>query len=147
MKIPWATTIETYLQWLSDEHQHVLNQIITRINEHRDPWYEMSYRRNMICREIPLSTYPTTYNKQPLMFAAIARQKNNYSLHLTPIYAWWCETYTDLLEQWFKRISKKPNMWKGCIRFKKIEDVPRQEITQIIQLCPVKKLIQIYEDR
>jgi hypothetical protein len=34
----------------------------------------------MISYEIPLSRYPDTYNAKPLLFAALAAQKNNFSL-------------------------------------------------------------------
>jgi hypothetical protein len=37
----------------------------------------------MLAYEIPLSRYPDTYNQQPLMYLALAAQKNNYALYLT----------------------------------------------------------------
>ena len=40
----------------------------------------------MITYEIPLQTFPDTYNKQPLMYAAIASQKRHMSVYLMSIY-------------------------------------------------------------
>jgi hypothetical protein len=40
----------------------------------------------MITYEVPLKTYPDTYNKQPLMYAALASQKNHMAVYLVAIY-------------------------------------------------------------
>jgi len=36
----------------------------------------------MISYEIPLETFPKTYNKKPLQYASLAPQKNYMSLYL-----------------------------------------------------------------
>lgn len=41
----------------------------------------------MITWQIPLARYPTTYNKRPLAYVALAAQKNNYALYLSGVYA------------------------------------------------------------
>jgi hypothetical protein len=76
----------------------------------------------MIAYEIPLTRYPNTYNGQPLMFAALASQKNYMSLYLTTVYG------DRATEKWFKESyktrGKKLDMGKSCVRFKELEDCP-----------------------
>ena len=40
----------------------------------------------MIVYQVPLKTYPDTYNKQPLMYAGLASQKNHMAVYLSGIY-------------------------------------------------------------
>lgn len=40
----------------------------------------------MITYQVPLQTYPDTYNGQPLMYAALASQKNHMAVYMTGIY-------------------------------------------------------------
>jgi hypothetical protein len=35
---------------------------------------------------VPLEVYPDTYNKKPMMYAALASQKNHMAVYLTGIY-------------------------------------------------------------
>ena len=48
--------------------------------------YEEAMNWGMITYQVPLETYPDTYNKQPLMYAALASQKNHMAVYLTGIY-------------------------------------------------------------
>ncbi len=36
----------------------------------------------MITCQVPLETYPDTYNKQPLLYAALESQKNHMAVYL-----------------------------------------------------------------
>ena len=40
----------------------------------------------MITYQVPLTLHPRTYNGQPLMYAALAAQKNYFVLHLMGVY-------------------------------------------------------------
>jgi len=41
----------------------------------------------MIADQVPLRTYPDTYNGQPLMYAALASKKRHMAVYFTGIYA------------------------------------------------------------
>ena len=97
----------------------------------------------MLCYVIPLSTYPVTYNKMPLVFAALASQKSYMTIYLMNIYS------NTVDEEWFvdryRASGKKLNMGKSCVRFKKLEDLPIQLIGEAVSRTPVSAFIQMYE--
>ena len=70
----------------------------------------------MLSYEIPLSTYPDTYNKQPLMHVALAAQKNTYALYTTNVRS--NPALLARLTAAYKSVGKKLEMGGGCIRFK-----------------------------
>ncbi len=49
--------------------------------------YEEVMNWGMITYQVPLTTYPDTYNGKPLMYAALASQKNHMAVYLTAVYA------------------------------------------------------------
>ncbi len=93
--------------------------------------------------EIPLSRYPTTYNKKPLAYAALAAQKNYFSLYLMGVYAGSGEE-TSLRDE-FEAAGKKLDMGKSCIRFTKLDDLPLHVIGKAIAATPVDDYIGRYE--
>lgn len=93
--------------------------------------------------EIPLERYPNTYNGQPLMFAALAPQKNYCALYL-------CGAYQDpeverALRAGFKAAGKKLDMGKSCIRFRDADDLALDVIGSIVRDSPVKAFIAQHE--
>ncbi len=59
-------------------------------------------------------------------YVALANQKNYISLHLMPIYV-----YPELRAK-FDASNKKLKCGKGCINFKRAEDLPLETIAEII---------------
>jgi len=57
----------------------------------------------MIVYQIPLERYPETYNKKPLMLAAIASQKNYISLYLMSVYG---------TRNWRNGLRAKVKIWE-----------------------------------
>ena len=97
----------------------------------------------MISWEIPLDRYPKTYNKQPLMYAALASKKNYMSLYLMCVYVH-DGTQTEF-ERRFKASGKKLNMGKSCVRFKTTDDLPMDLIAYTIASTSVDDYIKSYE--
>jgi len=77
-----ARTPAEYLASLSEERRDVISAVRKLILANLPEGIQKSMNFGMICQEIPLSTYPVTYNKQPFMFAALAAQKHYFSLYL-----------------------------------------------------------------
>ena len=103
-----------------------------------------SMQFGMIGYVIPLATYPETYKGKPLMYAALASQKNYMSLYLMNIYA------DQEAEQWvtdsYRASGKKLDMGKSCVRFKNFEDLPMDLIGKAVARTPVPDFIARYED-
>jgi hypothetical protein len=138
-----AKTVQDYINSLPAERKEVITQLRQIILKHLPKGYEEGILYNMPAYYIPLATYPTTYNGQPLTIAALACQKNYMSLHLLSI-------YTDQeTEQWFKdrlvASGKKLDMGKACIRFTKLEDLPLDLIADAIARISVPVYIANYE--
>lgn len=138
-----AQTVQEYLDSLPEERRHALEQVRQVILAHLPDGYQEGMQYGMIGYYIPLTRYPTTYNGQPLGYAALASQKNYMSLYLMNIYG------DPQIEQWFReeyrRTGKRLDMGKSCVRFKKVEDLPLALIGQAIGLASVDEFIHRYE--
>ena len=77
------TTPAAYLASLPAERRKVIAAVRAVIRKNLPKGYVESMNWGMIAYEIPLSRYPVTYNKQPLMYLALAAQKNNYAFYMT----------------------------------------------------------------
>ncbi|MEA5078368.1 MAG: DUF1801 domain-containing protein [Anaerolineaceae bacterium] len=138
-----ALTPQEYLLSLPAERRTVIAAVRDLILANLPPGYVETMNWGMLSYEIPLSTYPNTYNGQPLSFAGLAAQKNNYALYLMVVYA--NPVLLQRLQDAYTRADKKLDMGKSCIRFKKLEDLIQPVIAEIIAAVPVPKYIEVYE--
>ncbi len=81
-----ATTVEEYLSGLPDSRREAIQAARNTILENLPKGYEEVMNWGMITYQVPLEIYPDTYNLKPLMYAALASQKNHMALYLTGIY-------------------------------------------------------------
>ena len=97
----------------------------------------------MISYEIPLATYPETYNRKPLMYAALASQKRHISIYLMSIYAQ--PDAADTFEQAYRATGKRYDAGKACVRFRTLDDVPLNLIAEAIASTSVEQYIALTE--
>ncbi|MGI9179537.1 MAG: DUF1801 domain-containing protein [Longimicrobiaceae bacterium] len=138
-----ATTPEQYLSELPEERRAVVAAVRDTILRNLPGGYRESMSWGMLSYEIPLERYPTTYNKQPLGYAALAAQKNGYSLYLTCVYS--DAEQERRLREGFAAAGKKLNMGKSCVRFKRLDDLPLELIGELIASTPPDQFIARYE--
>jgi len=81
-----AQTVEGYLNALTDDRREIISTIRNRILDILPDGYVESINWGMISYEIPLETYPDTYNGQPLGIASIASQKNHLAIYMMGCY-------------------------------------------------------------
>ena len=74
--------VEDYLKDLPEDRREIISTIRSKILKNLPIGYVESMNWGMISYEIPLETYPDTYNNQPLGIAAIASQKNHIAIYL-----------------------------------------------------------------
>ncbi len=139
-----AKTVKDYLNELPAKKRTVVKKVRDVILKNLPEGYEETMNWGMISYEVPLTRYPDTYNNKPLMFAAIAAQKNYFSLYLTPVYQS-SEKEKWLREQYAKE-GLKIDMGKSCLRFKSIEDIPLSAIGKLISEVSVEEFIELYEE-
>jgi uncharacterized protein YdhG (YjbR/CyaY superfamily) len=144
MKIE-ATTPEQYIEQLPSERKEAISKLREVIFENLPEGFteEMSY--GMIGYVVPKSIYTGGYHANPelpLPFINIASQKNHIAVYHSGIYA------DKNLMDWFvrefpKHSSKKLDMGKSCLRFKKPEDIPFELIGQLAGKMTVDEWIKI----
>ena len=138
-----AATVDAYLAELPEERRQVVTAIREVIRRNLPPGYVETMNWGMISYEIPLDRYPATYNNQPLGYAALAAQKNNYALYLTG--AAGDERQAEQLRAAFAKAGKKLDMGKSCVRFRKTDDLPLDAIGEIVAATPPDAFIAQYE--
>jgi len=139
-----AATVEGYLAELADDRREAIEAVRTVILENLPSGYAEVMNWGMITYEVPLEIYPDTYNRQPLMFAALASQKNYMAVYLTGIYI--SDAARDEFEKAYRATGKRFDVGKSCVRFRKLEDLPLELIGETIASIPVVRLIARVEE-
>jgi len=135
------TTIPTdYLASLPQDRREVISTIRDLILENLPEGYQETINWGMLSYEVPLETYPDTYNQKPLNYIGLAAQKNYNSLYLMSVYQNPAD-YQELMDA-FDAMGVKPNMGKSCIRFKKLDQLPLETISRLIAKTSVKDFIE-----
>lgn len=137
---PNAKSIESYLAELGDEHRSTLETVRQVILDNLPAGYEEAMNWGMITYQVPLKEYPDTYNGKPLMYVALASQKNHMSVYLTSIYME--DADRQAFEDAYRQTGKRYDVGKSCVRFRKLDDLPLELIGQSIASCPMSEFIR-----
>ncbi len=135
-----AATVQEYLSELPPERRQIIEKVRQTILDHLPDGYEEVMNWGMITYQVPLEVYPDTYNKKPLMYAALASQKNHMAVYLTGIYL-----DGDLqqdFEEKYRASGKRYDVGKSCVRFRELEDLPLELIGESIQAFEMEDFIQ-----
>ena len=138
-----ATTPSAYLASLPAERRKVVAAVRKVIRENLPAGYVESMNWGMLAYEVPLTRYPDTYNGQPLMYLALAAQKNNYALYLTSAAS--NKTLMAELASAYKAAGRKLDMGKSCLRFKQLEELPLEVIGALVASTSVEDRIEAHE--
>jgi uncharacterized protein YdhG (YjbR/CyaY superfamily) len=142
-----AKTVNDYIDELPEERKEAFLKLRNGILNNLPKGFEEQMSYGMLGYVVPHSIYPSGYHcnpKLPLPFISIGSQKNFIVLHHLGIYA-----NTDLLE-WFtaeypKYGNHKLDMGKGCIRFKKLGQIPFDLIAELAGKVTMEDWIDCYE--
>ena len=138
-----AATPEAYIAELPPDRAELISRVRDLVNRNLPEGFVERMNWGMISWELPLERYPDTYNKQPLVYAGLAAQKNHNALYLNCIYA--SDERTRRLGEGYAAAGKKLDMGKSCIRFKKAEDLAEEVLAEAIRSVPVDAFITEYE--
>ena len=137
-----AETVDEYLAELPDGRRDAIEEVRETILENLPDGYVESMNWGMIAYEVPLETFPDTYNGQPFMYAALASQKNHMAVYLTTVYA------DGEIDDWFREryeaTGKKLDLGKSCVRFKKLEQLPVELIGEVIGRTSMDEFLERY---
>jgi uncharacterized protein YdhG (YjbR/CyaY superfamily) len=135
-----AATVEEYLDELTPERREQIEAVRAVILENLPEGYEEAMNWGMISYQVPLEVYPDTYNKQPMMYAALASQKNHMAVYLTGIYM--DDPSREEFEAAYKETGKRYDVGKSCVRFKKLDDLPLPLIGETIAAFTVDEFVE-----
>ena len=136
-----AKAVEEYLASLPQDRRESISAVRQIILNNLPDGYEEVMNWGMITYQVPQETYPDTYNGQPLMYAALASQKNHMALYLTGIYA--SESSRSEFEAAYKATGKRFDVGKSCVRFRKLDDLPLPLIADSIASVKVEDLVNL----
>lgn len=142
-----ATTVEAYLAELPEDRRQAISKLRKVIKKSLPKGFREQMNYGMIGYVVPHSLYPSGYHcdpKLPLPFMGVASQKNFIAVYHMGVYAnpellrWFTESHS-------KASSKKLDMGKSCIRYKKPEDIPYELIGQLVSKITPAEWIAMYE--
>ena len=139
-----AKTVEQYISELPPERKGAIIKVRQTILENLPEGYEETMNWGMICYEVPLKTHPNTYNKKPLMYAALASQKNHMAVYLSGIYI--NEKAREDFEKTYRATGKRFDVGKSCVRFRKLDDLPLELIGKAIASLSVRDFVARFEE-
>jgi hypothetical protein len=138
-----ATTVDDYLAGLPDDRRTALAAVREVILASLPPGIVETIDWGMISYEVPLSTYPDTYNGRPLLFAALASQKNHMAVYLTALYA--NEALRVAFEDDYRATGRRLDMGKSCVRFRTLDDLPLDLVGRAIAACSAEGLCAAHD--
>lgn len=140
-------TVDAYLKSLPAERVEPLTKLFKTIKKNIPKGFEPTMQYGMISFVVPHKLYPAGYHCKPtdaLPFLSLASQKNFIAVYHMGVYA------DPKLLKWFtdahqKASSKKLDMGKSCMRYKKPEDIPYELIGELASKISVQQWIDTYE--
>ena len=138
-----AGTVEEYLESLQPQRREVVSAVRDVINEAVPHGYVEGIAFGMIGWSVPLERFPDTYNGQPLSYVALAAQKRYYSLYLNAVYTGSAEE--DEFRRRWEATGRKLDMGKSCVRFKRLDDLDLDLVSEVVASTSMDDFIRQYE--
>ena len=138
-----AATVEEYLAELPAERREAIGAVRDVVRENLPDGLEETMAWGMIAYVVPLATFAETYNGEPLLHTALANQKQHMSLYLNCIYG--DERIRENFEEAYRATSKRYDVGKSCVRFRRLDDLPLDVVGEAIAAASVEELIAQHE--
>lgn len=138
-----AATPEAYIASLPEGRREAIAAVREAVLAGLPSGFEEGIEFGMLSWHVPLARYPNTYNGHPLSYVSLASQKRYMSLYLMGIYG------DEGNRAWFEAAvaerGAKLDIGKSCVRFRQLEDLPLDLVTDAVSRFDVEKYIEIYE--
>ena len=141
------STPDNFIDSLPDERNASVTAIREAINKHIPDGYEERIGMGGIMWAVPHTLFPAGYHcdpSKPLMLMSLTSTKGHVSLHHMGLYS------SGPLMNWFtaewpKHSTKKLDIGKACIRFKKPEEAPLDLIGELASKLTPQEWVEIYQ--
>jgi len=144
-----ADTPDHYIDQLPEDRKEPISKLRKAVLDNLPEGFVETIGYGMLGYVVPQALYPAGYHcdpKLPLPFMNIASQKNYISVYHMGIYS-----NEELLEWYLNEYEKvyhsKPEMGKGCLKFKKLNLIPYQLIGELASKISVAEWINHYETK
>lgn len=142
-----AKTPDEYINSLPEDRKMYMEKLRNVILKNLPKGFQEGMGYGMMGYSVPHSIYPNGYHckpSDPLPFMGMASQKNSINFYHMGIYA-----NKELLD-WFvaeypKHSTRKLDMGKSCMRFKKFDEIPFDLIGELVTKVSVEDWIETYE--
>ena len=138
-----ASTTADYLAELDDATRAELAPVLERVRDAMPTGFVEAMDYGMVTWSVPLSLYPDTYNKRPLMYAGLAAQKRYNSLYLSA--ACMCVggriDADELVRRWSG--GRPLDMGKSCVRFRRAADLDLELIAELLGEWTVAEFVAV----
>lgn len=142
-----ATSPQEYIDQLPEDRKEPITELRKVIRKNLAKGFKEMMSYGMIGFVVPHSLYPAGYHvtpELPLPYLNIASQKNFIAVYHMGLYA------DEKILEWFKteyskQIKTKLDMGKGCIRFKKMDQIPYQLIGELAGKMTPQQWIALYK--
>ena len=139
------SSIDQFLAGLPEDRRAAVEALRSVILKNLPKGYEEGIQYGGIGYFVPHSIFPGGYHcnpKEPLPFLTLVNQKNYISLHMMGLY---CEPEeVGKFKEAFAATGKRLDMGAGCVRFKKIDDIPFELLGETIARFPVERFVGTY---
>ena len=135
-----AQSVKEYLNEIPLERRKAIDAVRRVILENLPEGYEEVMNWGMITYQVPLAIYRETYNGKPLMYAALASQKNYMAVYLCGLYC--IRGMKKTFEEAFEAAGKKLDMGASCVRFKRLQDLPLDIIGRTISAVDIQTFVE-----
>jgi len=139
-----AKTVDEYLAELPDDRRLAIETVRDTILANLPAGFEEVMNWGMITYQVPIETFPDTYNGKPLMYAALASQKNHMAVYLTSVYS--LPGQAEEFEAAYRATGKRYDMGKSCVRFRNLDDLPLELIGATIAAVDVETFVTEVEE-
>lgn len=141
-----ADTVTAYLDGLPADRRAAVEAILGAIRENLPAGYAEGMQYGMPSFFVPHSVFPAGYHcdpKQPVPFVGVASQKQHISVYLFCLYV--DEAAVQRFADQMVARGLKPDMGKGCVRFRKLDSIPTDLIGAVVASSPVDTFLAAYE--
>lgn len=142
-----GTTVEEILANVPEERKEAFNKLHQVIVANLPEGFAPGISYGGLGYVVPHTVYPSGYHCkpiEPLPFAGIASQKNSINFYYMGMYAQ-PELYDWFVNEFPKYSSRKLDIGKSCVRFKKVDDIPFELIGALMQKMSLTDWITLYE--
>jgi hypothetical protein len=121
-----SDAVTAYTETVPADRRAAFDAVLDVVRQNLPPGYEEAVNWGMVCWQVPLETYPDTYNGQPLMLCGLANRKRYLSLYLVPVYV------RPAAKALLERSGRPLKLGKSCINYTTADELPLADIGEIV---------------